>query len=232
MIPVRVAAVREQIARAAGRAGRRPEEVVLVAVSKTFPAEAVREAFAAGLRIFGENKVQEAEGKIGALGDLVAQGARFHLIGHLQGNKAKRAAALFDCVHSIDGVDLARRLAAAAAELGTVLRVLIQVDLAGEATKHGVGEPELFATLEAIRGLPSLRAEGLMILPPLAEDASEARPYFRRLRELRDESVARGLLQGRELSMGMSHDLEVAVEEGSTLVRIGTALFGERPARQ
>jgi pyridoxal phosphate enzyme (YggS family) len=228
----RLAAVREQIARAAARAGRSPEDVVLVAVSKTFPAEAVREAFAAGLRVFGENKVQEAEGKIAALGDLVTQGARFHLVGHLQGNKAKKAAALFDCVHSIDSADLARRLASAAAERGSVLRVLVQVDLAGEATKHGLGEGDLLPTLESIRGMPSLRAEGLMVLPPLTPDPAGARPYFKHLRELRDDAVARGLLQGSELSMGMSHDLEVAVEEGATLVRVGTALFGGRSARQ
>lgn len=232
MIAARVAAVREQIARAAARAGRRPEDVALVAVSKTFPAESVREAFAAGLRVFGENKVQEAEGKIAMLGDLIAQGARFHLIGHLQGNKARKAAALFDCVHSVDGTDLARRLDASVAERRAVLRVLVQVDLAGEATKHGVGEGELFPTLEAVRGLASLRVEGLMVLPPLAEDPATARPYFRRLRELRDQALGRGLLQGQELSMGMSHDLEVAIEEGSTLVRVGTALFGDRARPQ
>jgi len=232
VIAGRVAAVREQIARAAARAGRAPEDVVLVAVSKTFPAEAIREAFAAGLRIFGENKVQEAESKIATLGDLAAQGARFHLVGHLQGNKARKAAALFDCVHSVDSPDLARRLAAAAAEGGGVLQVLVQVDLAGEETKHGVAEKELFGILEGIRDLASLRALGLMILPPMTEDPGDARPYFRRLRDLRDQAVARGLLQGQELSMGMSHDLEVAVEEGATLVRVGTALFGERPARQ
>lgn len=232
MIASRIAAVREQIARAAARAGRPPEDVVLVAVSKTFPAEAIREAFAAGLRIFGENKVQEAEAKVATLGDLVAQGARFHLVGHLQGNKARRAAALFDCVHSVDSLDLARRLAAAAAEGEGVLQVLLQVDLAGEETKHGVDERDLFGILEGIRGLASLRALGLMILPPMTEDPGDARPYFRRLRDLRDQAVARGLLQGQELSMGMSHDLEVAVEEGATLVRVGTALFGERPARQ
>jgi PLP dependent protein len=228
VIEDRVAAVRDQIARAAARAGRRPEEVVLVAVSKTFPAESVREAFAAGLRVFGENKVQEAEGKIATLGDLIAQGVRFHLVGHLQGNKAKRAATLFDCIHSVDGVDLARRLDAAAAERRSVLRVMVQVDLAGEATKHGVGEADLFRVLEAVRGLAFLRVEGLMILPPLAADPDTGRPYFRRLRELRDEGIARGLLQGSELSMGMSHDLEPAIEEGATLVRVGTALFGER----
>ncbi|MFI5184245.1 MAG: YggS family pyridoxal phosphate-dependent enzyme [Vicinamibacteria bacterium] len=231
MIRDRVAAVREQIARAAARAGRSPEDVALVAVSKTFPAAAVREAFETGLRVFGENKVQEAEGKIAALGDLVAQGARFHLVGHLQGNKAKKAAALFECVHSVDGADLGRRLAAAA-EGGRALRVLVQVDLAGEATKHGVAEGDLLQTLESMRGLTSLRVEGLMILPPLAPDPAAARPYFRRLRELRDQALARGFLEGGELSMGMSHDLEVAIEEGATLVRVGTALFGERPARQ
>ncbi len=231
MISDRVAAVREQIARAAARAGRRPEDVALVAISKTFPAEAVREVFAAGLRLFGENKVQEAEGKIASLGDLVALGARFHLVGHLQGNKAKKAAALFECIHSVDSADLARRLAGAAAERGSVLRVLVQVDLAGEATKHGVGEAELLPILELIRGLTSLRAEGLMTLPPLVEDPAASRPYFRRLREMRDEAVGRGLLQGGELSMGMSHDLEPAIEEGATLVRVGTALFGERQRR-
>jgi pyridoxal phosphate enzyme (YggS family) len=232
VIEDRLAAVREQIAQAAARAGRQPEDVTLVAVSKTFPAEAVREAFAAGLRVFGENKVQEAEGKMASLGEILAQGARFHLVGHLQGNKAKKAAALFECVHSVDSADLARRLASAAAEHGKVLGVLVQVDLAGEATKHGVGEGELFSTLESMRGLASLRAEGLMILPPLAEDPAAGRPYFERLRKLRDEAVARGLLQGKDLSMGMSHDLEVAVEEGATLVRVGTALFGGRAARQ
>ena len=232
MIADRVAAVRERIARAAARVGSRAEDVTLVAVSKTFPAEAVREAFAAGLRVFGENKVQEAEAKIASLGDLLEQGARFHLVGHLQGNKAKKAAALFDCVHSVDGAALARRLAAAASESGRTLRVLVQVDLAGEATKHGVPEADLLRTLEEVRGLAALRVEGLMILPPFADDPETSRPYFRRLRELRDEGVARGLLEGRELSMGMSHDLEPAVEEGATLVRVGTALFGERPRPQ
>jgi pyridoxal phosphate enzyme (YggS family) len=228
VIADRLAAVREQIAQAAARAGRQPGDVTLVAVSKTFPAEAVREAFAAGLRVFGENKVQEAEGKIAALGDIVAQGARFHLVGHLQGNKAKKVPSLFECVHSVDSADLARRLASAAAEQGKVQRVLVQVDLAGEATKHGVPEGDLWPTLEAMRGLASLRAEGLMVLPPLVEDPALGRPYFRRLRELRDEAVTRGLLQGKDLSMGMSHDLQVAIEEGATLVRVGSALFGER----
>ncbi len=231
MIAGRVAAVRERIARAAARAGRRPEDVTLVAVSKTFPADAVRAAFAAGLREFGENRVQEAERKIEATAELKAQGLRWHLVGHLQSNKAKRAAELFDHVHSVDDVELGRRLDRAAAERGRALPVFVEVDLAGEATKHGVPAERLVETLEALRPLASLRVQGLMVLPPYAEDPEATRPYFRRLRELRDDARARGLLAGDALSMGMSHDLEVAVEEGATLVRVGTALFGERSLR-
>ncbi len=228
MIADRVAAVRERIALAAARAGRRPEDVTLVAVSKTFPAEAVRAGFEAGLRDFGENKVQEAEAKIASLGDLRAAGARFHLIGHLQDNKARKAAALFDRVHSIDGADRARRLARFLAETRREMPIFVQVDLAGEAAKHGVPEGELFPTLETIRALDALRVEGLMTLPPATDDPESARPYFRRLRELRDDALERGLLRGSHLSMGMSHDLEPAVEEGATMVRVGTALFGGR----
>jgi PLP dependent protein len=228
VIADRVAAVRERMARAAARAGRSPEDVTLVAVSKTFPAEVVRAAFEEGLRDFGENKVQEAEAKIGSLGDLRARGAQFHLIGHLQDNKARKAAALFDRVHSIDGADRARRLARPLAETRRVMPIFVQVDLAGEPTKHGVPESDLFQALEAIRSLDSVRAEGLMILPPDTDDPEGARPYFRRLRSLRDQALERGLLQGFHLSMGMSHDLEVAVEEGATMVRVGTALFGGR----
>ena len=228
MIADRVAAVRERIARAAARAGRAPADVTLVAVSKTFPAEAVREAFAAGVRDFGENKVQEAEGKIASLGDLRAAGARFHLVGHLQGNKARKALPLFDCIHSVDGEELAGRLERGAEEHGVVLRVLIQVDLAGEATKHGVPEAGLFRLLEAVAGFERLRVDGLMILPPFSEDPEAARPHFRRLRELRDQALARDLLRAPHLSMGMSHDLEPAIEEGATMVRVGSAIFGER----
>jgi pyridoxal phosphate enzyme (YggS family) len=229
VIADRVAAVRERIVRAAARSGRDPRDVTLVAVSKTFPASAIREAFAAGLRDFGENKVQEAEGKIAALADLRGSGLRWHLVGHLQSNKSRRAAALFDHVHSLDSVRLAERLAEAAAERPEGhLRVLAQVDLAGEATKHGLAEAELFAALEACRRLEPLRVEGLMLLPPYSDDPEGSRPYFARLRELRDRAVAAGLLRGPELSMGMSHDLEAAVEEGATLVRVGTAIFGER----
>ena len=228
MIADRVAAVRERIARAAARAGRNPGDVTLVAVAKTHPADRVREAFAAGLRDFGENKVQEAEGKIAALADLAAAGARWHLVGHLQGNKARKAVTLFDRIHSVDDVGLARRLEKAGAEQGRRVRVLVQVDLAGEQTKFGLDEAHLFPALEALRGLKSVRVEGLMGFPPFEEDPERVRPYFRRLREVRDAARARDLLLGADLSMGMSHDLEVAIEEGATLVRVGTALFGER----
>ena len=229
-IASRLAAVRERMARAAERAGRAERDVTLVAVSKTNPAERVREAFAAGQSVFGENRVQEAEGKITALSDLRPSGLRFHLVGHLQSNKARKAAPLFDLIHSVDGVDLGRRLAQAGAEQGRVLDVLVQVDLAGESTKHGLPEAELDAAVTELRGLPSLRVLGLMILPPFVEDAEKTRPFFRRLRELRDRARGAGLLAGGELSRGMSHDFEVAIEEGATLVRVGTAIFGERPS--
>lgn len=229
MIANRVAAVREGIARAAARAGRRAEEVALVAVSKTFPPEAVQEAFAAGVRDFGENKVQEAEGKIPALADLRSRGIRWHLVGHLQSNKARKAVPLFDLIHSVDDVVLGRRLERIGAEGGRTVRALVQVDLAGEATKSGLDEAHLLPTLEALRGLKSVRVEGLMILPPLAENPERTRPYFRKLRELRDRAREESLLLGSELSMGMSQDFEVAIEEGATIVRIGTAIFGERP---
>jgi hypothetical protein len=228
VIAGRVAAVRERIARAAARSGRSAEDVTLVAVSKTFPAEAVREAFAAGVRDFGENRVQEAEGKIAALAELRPQGLVWHLVGHLQSNKATKAVTLFDRVHSLDDIELGRRLDRAGAERGRPVPALVEVDLAGEATKHGVREPELMACLEALRGLASLRVEGLMVLPPYEEDAERVRPHFRTLRELRDRALAAGLLAGSHLSMGMSHDFEVAIEEGATLVRVGTAIFGER----
>jgi pyridoxal phosphate enzyme (YggS family) len=228
VIESRVAAIRERIARAAARARRSPGDVTLVAVSKTHAADAVRAAFAAGLRHFGENKVQEAEAKVAALADLGAKGLVWHLIGHLQANKSRRAAALFDAVDSVDGLALARRLDQAAQEAGKVLPVQIQVDLAGEETKFGLADAELFPTLEAVRECKALRVEGLMVLPPWSADPEAARPFFRRLRGLLEEARGRGLVAGRELSMGMSHDFEVAVEEGATQVRVGTAIFGER----
>jgi pyridoxal phosphate enzyme (YggS family) len=231
VIETRAAAVRERIAAAAARADRRPDDITLVAVSKTFPAEAVREAFAAGLRHFGENRVQEAEGKIRELADLRSKGIVWHLVGHLQANKARKAAGLFDRIHSVDSQSLGAKIARAAEAEGKLARVLVQVDLAGEETKFGLDEDALTPTLEGLAGLPGLRVEGLMILPPFEEDSESVRPYFRRLRQLRDDAAAAGLLQGSELSMGMSHDLEAAVEEGATMVRVGTALFGPRSPR-
>ncbi|PYQ24592.1 MAG: YggS family pyridoxal phosphate-dependent enzyme [Acidobacteria bacterium] len=228
MIADRVAAVRERIARAAARVGRPAGDVTLVAVAKTHPPEAVREAFAAGVRDVGENRVQEAEGKAAALADLRPQGLRWHLVGHLQSNKAKKAAALFDWVHSLDGAPIARRLGQAAAAEDRKLSALVQVDLASEPTKSGLDEAQLFPTLESLRGLPAVSVLGLMALPPYEEEPERVRPYFRQLRVLRDRARQQGLLEGAELSMGMSHDLEVAVEEGATLVRVGTAIFGER----
>jgi pyridoxal phosphate enzyme (YggS family) len=219
VIAARAAAVRERLSRAAARAGRAPHEITLVAVSKTHPAEAVREAHAAGVRDFGENKVQEAQAKLPALRDL--DGARWHLVGHLQSNKARKAVALFDRIHSVDSIPLALKLEQAAAEAGKSLEVLVQVDLGSEATKHGADEAHL-------RGLRGVRATGLMLLPPLADDPEASRPFFVRLRELRERALREGLLLGSQLSMGMSHDYEVAVEEGATLVRIGTGIFGER----
>jgi pyridoxal phosphate enzyme (YggS family) len=227
-IAVNLRTVRERIARAAARSGRTERDVTLVAVSKTHSPDRVREAFEAGQRDFGENKVQEAEGKVQDLDALREAGLRWHLVGHLQSNKARKAAPLFDLVHSLDGVDLGRRLAQAAAEAGRTVEALVQVDLAGESTKHGVPESALSSTLEALRAIPSLAVRGLMILPPYEEDPEVTRAFFRRLRELRDGAEREGLLAGRELSMGMSHDFEVAIEEGATIVRVGTAIFGER----
>jgi pyridoxal phosphate enzyme (YggS family) len=226
VISERVAAVRERIARAAERASRPPADVTLVAVSKTHPTEAVRAAFAAGVRDFGENRVQEAEPKIAGTSDLA--GARWHLVGHLQSNKVRRAAALFGLVQSIDSVELAERLARAGEESGREVRGLVEVDLAGEATKYGLPEAELLPALQALRGRAGLRLEGLMLLPPLLEDPEALRPFFRRLRALRDRALGEGFIAAGELSMGMSHDFEAAVEEGATLVRVGTAIFGER----
>jgi pyridoxal phosphate enzyme (YggS family) len=230
VIADRVGAVRDRIARAASRARRRPEDVTLVAVSKTHPPEAVQEAFAAGVRHFGENKVQEAEPKVQALAALRRDGLRWHLVGHLQTNKARTAAALFDRIDSVDDRRLALRLERAAEEQRRDLPVLVQVKLGAEDTKSGLDEALLFPTLEQLRSAKRLRVDGLMALPPYHEDPERLRPFFSRLRELRDAAKEQGLLLGSELSMGMSHDLEVAVEEGATMVRVGTAIFGDRAA--
>jgi pyridoxal phosphate enzyme (YggS family) len=222
-----------RIAAAAERAGRDAGEVKLVAVTKTHPAALVREAIHAGLREFGENRVQEAGEKIEELSREVS-GVRWHLIGRLQANKARRAARLFDVIHSVDSAALAERLERICEEDGRErLDVLVQVDLAQEATKGGATLDELPAVAETLKACTRLRFKGLMTLPPFYEDAELVRPYFRRLRELRDGLRASGTFAdgAGELSMGMTHDFEVAVEEGATLVRVGTALFGERGAR-
>jgi pyridoxal phosphate enzyme (YggS family) len=226
----RADALLERINTAAARAGRDAREVTLVAVTKTHPFALVREAARAGLRDFGENRVQEAEGKIEELAR-EARGVRWHLIGRLQANKARRAARLFDLIHSVDSPALAERLERHCVEDGRErLDVLVQVDLAREETKGGAREEELPALVEMLKACTHLRFRGLMTLPPFYDDAELVRPYFRRLRELRDELRASGAFTegAGELSMGMTHDFELAVEEGATLVRVGTALFGER----
>jgi pyridoxal phosphate enzyme (YggS family) len=221
--------IRERIETAARRAGRSAEEITLIGVSKTHPAEAIRAAYAGGLRDFGENRVQEWEGKRGGLGDL---DAKWHLIGHLQSNKAVRAAGLFHSVDSVDDFGLAQKLDRARGETGggVKLRVLLEVRVADEETKNGVGVTELPELAEKVSALPALQLGGLMCIPPFLEDAGLVRPYFRKLRELRDQLEKRIGLPLPVLSMGMSHDFEVAIEEGATEVRVGTALFGPRPA--
>ncbi len=222
--------VQESIARAARRTGRRSEEVTLIAVSKTHPASAIREAYEAGVRHFGENRVQEWEGKRAGTEGLAAT---WHLIGHLQSNKAARAARLFHSVDSIDGFSIAQKLNRARGEAGILgrLRVLIEVRVAHEEAKSGVEIEELADVAEKVAGLPRLELAGLMCIPPYLEEAEQVRPYFRRLRELRDELRANVGLQLPVLSMGMSHDFEVAIEEGATEVRVGTLLFGPRATR-
>ncbi len=227
----RLKRVLAQIAEAAGRANRRADEVKLIAVSKTHPSEIIREAIAVGVIDLGENRVQEAEAKIPEVGRSTA---RWHLIGHLQSNKARRAVELFDVIHSLDSVALARRLDRVCGEVNRgVLPVLIQVDLGQETTKSGVAESEVPEIVDAINQSKALRLTGLMTLPPFFEDPEKARPFFRRLRELRDELQAQGAFGDHpgELSMGMTHDFQIAIEEGATIVRIGTAIFGARAAK-
>ncbi len=222
--------IQRRIGDAAKRAGRSAAEIALMAVSKTFRPERIREAYAAGLRVFGENRVQEFQGKAGALCDLA--GAEWHMIGHLQSNKAGKAVELFSAIDSVDSVRLAERLNAAAEALGKKLSTLIEVNVGGEAAKSGVSpeSEELEAILQRATSWRHLEVRGLMTVPPYTEDPEGARPYFRRLREKR-EQIAGRILPGicmDVLSMGMSHDFEVAIEEGSTCVRVGTAIFGER----
>jgi len=225
-IRTRLADVRARIARAAGRAGRDPASVRLVAVSKTFSADHVRAAADLGQIDFGENKVQEALQKMDALAGVPI---RWHLIGHLQSNKARKAAR-FDVIHSIDSAALVARVDEAARAAGRSIDALVQVDLAREPTKHGAREEALAGLFDAARPAAAIHLRGLMLLPPAVADTEAARPYFRELRAVRDRLLAGGAASSMltELSMGMSHDFEVAVEEGATVVRVGSAIFGQR----
>ncbi len=217
MLADRIQQVEERIGAAAARAGRKREDITLVAVTKKFSAEVMREAYELGLRVFGENYVQEFEDKYPPLAHL--SDATFHLIGHLQSNKTKPAGELFHVIETVDTAKLAQRLES----LGKSLTVMIEVKLSHEQSKHGAAPEELPALIAAIRACPHLNLTGLMTMPPWSDDAEAGRPYFRKLAELARQH---GL---PELSMGMSHDLETAIEEGATHVRVGTALFGPRP---
>ena len=227
----RLARIRAQIEAAALKCGRSPQDVTLIAISKTHPASLVREAIELGATDIGENRVQEAEQKINEVGRYAA---RWHLVGHLQANKARRAVQLFDVIHSLDSLELARRLDRMCGEEGREkLPVLVQVDLGHEDTKSGIDESELREFIEGLKVLERVQLIGLMTLPPFFDDPEQARPFFRRLREVRDELRAQGVFgdQKGELSMGMTHDFQVAIEEGATMVRVGTAIFGQRENR-
>lgn len=217
----RLAEVKNQIRIAAEKAGRKADEITLISVSKTHPVDVLREAIEAGATVFGENKVQEAEGKIAEIG---REGIEWHLIGHLQSNKARKAVKIFDVIHTVDSIELAERLERICIEEERAeLKIFVQVDLADEETKNGIKADDLPKLLEFINKCKCLKLLGLMQIPPYFEDAEKVRPYFRRLREIRDK-----LLPNGKLSMGMSHDFTVAIEEGATHVRVGTAIFGER----
>lgn len=220
-----IALVRERIASACARAGRQEGGVRLIAVSKTFPAESIRAAYEAGLRDFGENRVQEAAAKQSTLQD---RDITWHLIGHLQSNKAARACELFEWVHSVDAGHLAQKLDRAAAAAGKRLPILLEINLGGEESKSGIAENDAPDLATAIKELPSLALRGLMVIPPLFNDPEQTRPYFRRLRELAEKLRSAGATGITELSMGMSHDFEIAIEEGATMIRVGTAIFGTR----
>lgn len=220
-LPANLSTVQDRIEAAAGRAGRDPREIKLVGVSKTHPASVLNDAIAAGIKSLGENKIQEAQEKIPQIG---RDKAEWHLIGHLQSNKARKAVQLFDVIESIDSLELAERLERICSEEGRAsLSVFIQVDLANEQTKSGIPENELPELIEFVKGCKRLKLDGLMIVPPYFDHVDEVRPYFQRLRSIRDK-----LLPDGGLSMGMSHDFEIAIEEGATVVRVGTAIFGER----
>ena len=227
-LAARLADVREKIHAAARRSNRAVDQITLIAISKTHPREAIRAGLELGVTDFGENRVQEAEEKISEVG---RHAARWHLVGHLQANKARRAVSLFDFIHSLDSPALAERLERHCVAAGRVeLPVLIQIDLGGEETKTGIAPRQLPRLLDALNNCPRLRLLGLMTLPPYFANPDCARPYFKTLRELRDELKVQGRFGDNpgELSMGMSHDFEIAIEEGATMVRVGTAIFGER----
>jgi pyridoxal phosphate enzyme (YggS family) len=230
-ISANLESVNSRIRAAAEKAGR-AGDVKLIAVSKTHPPDVLRDAIAAGADVLGENKVQEAEGKIAEIG---RDAAEWHLIGHLQSNKARKAVQLFDCIHSLDSIELALRLERICVEDGRAeLPVLVQVDLAGEETKSGIAEADLPMLVEILKGCERLKFNGLMVLPPFFDDPEATRPFFVRLRKLRDKlQIEDAFAAGRgQLSMGMSHDFEVAIEEGATMVRVGTAIFGAREYHQ
>jgi len=220
--------VREQIASAAARAGRVAEEIELVAITKTHPAEKVREAIEAGQTLFGESRVQEARAKIPEL----PSNLRWHFVGHLQKNKIRHALPLFEMIHSVDSLGLAQEINRIAEEEGMHPRVLLEVNVAGEGSKFGFSPEKLRDQMEALLALPRLSILGLMTIPPLAEEAEASRKYFVRLRELRDRLQTDFRVDLAQLSMGMTQDFSVAVEEGATLVRVGTAIFGERKRKK
>jgi len=218
--------VREAIENAAFRAGRKAEEVTLVAITKAHPPDAIRAALASGLRDMGENRVEELEGKVGLLG---RGAATWHMVGHVQSRKAKQVAELADLVHSLDTVKLARRISDSATARGLRVPVLIQANLSGEKTKGGFGQDQMIEAVHELLGLDGLEIRGLMTMAPFVEEEKALRGTFKALRRIQEEAVKLPGYKGRELSMGMTNDFELAVEEGSTMVRIGTALFGERP---
>ncbi|PYK47903.1 MAG: YggS family pyridoxal phosphate-dependent enzyme [Verrucomicrobia bacterium] len=220
--------VREQIARAAAKSGRTTDDVELVAITKTHPADKVREAIEAGHTLFGESRIQEARAKIPEL----PSNLRWHFVGHLQKNKIRHALPLFEMIHSVDSLGLAQEINRIAEEEGMHPRVLLEVNVAGEGSKFGFSPDKLRDQMEALLALPRLSIEGLMTIPPLAEEAEASRKYFVRLRALRDRLQTDFRVDLAQLSMGMTQDFPIAVEEGATLVRVGTAIFGERPKRQ
>lgn len=223
-LSARLQAIRDRISAAADRCGRDPAAIDLLAVSKTFPVEMIREAVEAGQLLFGENKVQEVLAKAPQLPANVA----WHLIGHLQSNKVRKILPLVQCIHSIDSLDLARQVDRIAAELGLFPKVFLEVNLASESTKHGFSPEALRSSLEPLYAFKRLEVQGLMCIPPYDADPTQSRPYFIRLCQLRDELEQLGGAPLPQLSMGMSHDFEIAIEEGATIVRVGSALFGER----